>query len=138
MQFFLSDPDLGHLNMEIYHMTLAIAKKTLDENRFRNAQKTTDHAAPDCQVRDRVYFKNKQPGKLDLELRARYRIVHIECDGHYLRIKNQATGKTQYCNVKDVVHEPPVKLWNIDIQFARAGKLINHSMNLPTTTLHNT
>ena len=56
-----------------------------------------------------------------LKLRASYRNVHLEHNGHYLHIENQVTGKTQSCNVKDVVHEPPVKLWNIDTQFGRAG-----------------
>ena len=89
---------------------IAIAKKTLDENRLKNAQKSTDYMQPSFQVGDRVYFKNKQPGKWDLKWRARYRIVHIECHRHYLHIKNQATGKTRSCNVKDVVHVVPVEL----------------------------
>ena len=42
----------------------------------------------------------------------------MECDGHYLHIENQATKKT--CNVKDIVLEPPVKLWNLDTHFGRA------------------
>ena len=42
MQHFLGDPDSGCLNLEIHHFPLAITKKMLDENRFRNAQKTTD------------------------------------------------------------------------------------------------
>ena len=66
MQCFLSDPDSGCLNLEMHHLALAIAKKTLDENRFRKAQKTTDHPAPNFQVADRVIIKNKQPGKWDL------------------------------------------------------------------------
>ena len=113
MQCFHGNPDSGHLNPEMHCLALAIAKKTLDGNRFRNAQKTTDHLAPNFQVGDRVYFKNKQPSKWYLKWRAKYRIVHIECDGHYLPIENQATGKTQSCNVKDVMHEPPVELWNL-------------------------
>ena len=35
----------------------------------------------------------------------------IEHKGHYLHIENQATGKTSSCNIKDVVLEPPVKLY---------------------------
>ena len=85
---------------------------------------------------DRVYFKNKQPSKRDLKGRARYRTVHIEWNGHYLHTENQAKGKTRSCTVKDVVHEPPVKLWNVDTQFGRAGKFIDHAANLPTITLH--
>ena len=75
-------------------LALTIAKKTLNENRFKNAQKTMDHTPPSFQVGDRVYFKNKQAGKWDLKWRARYRIVHIKCDGCYLHVKNQATGRS--------------------------------------------
>ena len=107
----------------MYHLALAIAKKTLDENRFRNAQKITDQPAPNFQIRDRVYCKNKQPLKWYLKWRAGYRIVCLECDGHYLHIENQATGKTRSCNVKDSVHEPPVELWNVDTQVDRAANL---------------
>ena len=38
--------------------------------------------------------------------------------------------------MKDVVLEPPVEFRNIDKQFGRAGKYINHPANLPTTTLN--
>ena len=34
MQCFLGDPDSDRLNLETHRLTLAIAKKTLDENRF--------------------------------------------------------------------------------------------------------
>ena len=50
-------------------------------------------------------------------------------------IENQATGKTRSCNVKDIVLEPPVELLNIDMQFGRAGKFINHPANIPIITL---
>ena len=46
MQHFLSDPDSECLSLQMHHLALAIAKKTLDETRFRNAQKITDHPAP--------------------------------------------------------------------------------------------
>ena len=130
MQFFLGYPESGQLNLENHHLALAIAKKTLDENHFRNAQKTTDRKPPSFQLGDRVYFKNKQPGKWDLKWRPRYRIVCIECNGHYLHIENQATGKTRLCNIKDIVHEPPIEFWNIDTQFSKGGKYINHPANL--------
>ena len=67
MQCFLGDPHSGHLNLEMHHLALATAKKTLDENRSRNTQKTTDCPAPNFEVGDRVYCKNKQPGKWDLK-----------------------------------------------------------------------
>ena len=73
---------------------------------------------------------------MDLKWRPGYRIVWIECDGHFLHIENQATRKGRSCNVKDVVLEPPVEFWNIDTQFGRARKYINHPANIPTITLN--
>ena len=61
MQHFLGDSESGKLNVEHHHLTLATAKKTLDENHFRNAQNTMDRKPPSFQLDDRVYFKNKQP-----------------------------------------------------------------------------
>ena len=135
MQRFLGDPESGLLNVESHHLALATAKKTLDENCFRTAQKTTNREAPSFKIGDRVYFKNKQQGKWDLKWRPGYQIVCIECNGHYIHIENQATGKTSSCNVKDIALEPPVELWNIDMQFGTAGKFINHPANLPTIIL---
>ena len=81
---------------------------------------------PAFQVGDYVYFKNKQPGKWDLKWRPRYRTVHIECDGHFIHIKNQATRKIQSCNVTDIILEPSTEFWNIDTQFGRAGRYTTH------------
>ena len=136
--FFLvygRDPDSGMLNLETHRLALAIAKKTLDENRFKTAQKTMAWEKPAFQVGDLVYFKNKQPGKWDLKLRPRYTIVHIEHDGHFIHIENQATGKILSCNVSDIILEPPIKILNIETQFGRAGRYINHPVNLPTIKL---
>ena len=110
----------------------------MDDNRFKHGQKTTNCTSPNFKVGDRVYFKNKQPGKWDLKLRAGYGIVCIEHNGYYLHIENQATGKTRPCNVKDVVHKLPVKLWNVDTTFHRAGKFIKYPANLPTILLNTT
>ena len=95
-----------------------------------------DGEPPSFKIGDRVYFKNKQPGEWDLKWIPGYRIILIECDGHYLHIENQATRKTSSCNVKDIVLEPPVEFWNIDTQFGRAGKYINHPANLPPIMLN--
>ena len=95
-----------------------------------------DRKPPSFKIGDRVYFKNKQPGKWDLKWRPGYRIVQIDHDGYFLHIENQATRKVWSCNVKDIVLEPPVEFWNIDTQFGRAGKYINHPANLPTITLN--
>ena len=62
MQQFLGDPDSGKLNLETHRLTLAIAKKTLDENRFTATQKTLARNIPAFQIGNCVYFKNKQPG----------------------------------------------------------------------------
>ena len=78
MQHFLGDPDSSMLNLETHRLALAIAKKTLDEKRFKTAQKTMACEKPAFQVEDHVYFKNKQPGKWDLKWRPGYRIVHID------------------------------------------------------------
>ena len=118
MQHFLGDPDSGMLNLEMHSLALAIAKKTLDENRFKSAQKTMAQKNPAFQVGDSVYLKNTQPGKWDLRWRPRYRIVCIECDGHFIHIENQATGKIQSCNVMDIILEPAIEFWNIDTHFS--------------------
>ena len=39
MLWCLGGPEYGHLDLESHHLALAIAKKTLDENRFKHAQK---------------------------------------------------------------------------------------------------
>ena len=75
MQQFLGDPDSGMLNLEAHRLMLAIAKKTLDENHFKTAQKTMDRTPPTFKIGDNVYFKNKQPRKWDCEWRPGYRIV---------------------------------------------------------------
>ena len=61
MQLFLGDPDSGMLKLETHRLVLAIAKKTLDENRFKMAQKPMDHTPPSFKIGDRVNIKNKQP-----------------------------------------------------------------------------
>ena len=131
----MGDPDSGLLNLEVHRLALAIAEKALDGNCFRTAQKTMDRKPPSFKIGNRVCFKNKHPGKWDSKWRPGYRIVQIEYDRHFLHIKNQATGKVWSCNMKDVILEPPVEFWNIDIQLGRAGKYINHPANLPTVTL---
>ena len=85
MQQILSNPESGCLDLKSHHLALAVAKKTLDDNGFKHAKKkTTNCSPPNFKVGDIVYFKNKQPGKWDLKWRAGYRIVCIECNGHYL------------------------------------------------------
>ena len=58
MQQLLGDPNSGMLNLEAHRLTLAIAKKTLDENHFKAAYKTMDRTPPTFKIGDRVYFKN--------------------------------------------------------------------------------
>ena len=92
MQCFLGDPECSMRNLETHRLALAIAKKTLDEKRFKTAQNTMARDKPAFQI-DYVYLKNKQPGKWDLKWRPGYRIVCIECDRHFIHIENQAIGK---------------------------------------------
>ena len=58
LQKFLGDPESGLLNLEAHHLALTIAKKTLDENHFYTAQKTTNTEEPSFKIGNRVYFKN--------------------------------------------------------------------------------
>ena len=118
MQHFLGDPDSGKLYLETHRLALAIAKKTLNENRFTATQKTILRDKPAFQGGNCVYFKNKHPEKWDLKWRPSYQIVCIEHNGHFIHIENQATGKTQSCNVTNIILEPPVKFWNVKSQFS--------------------
>ena len=126
MQQFLGDPESGHSDLKSHCLALAIAKKTLDENRFKHTQMTTDCTLSNFEVGERVFFKNKQPEKWHLKWKGGYRIVHIGCNGHYIHTKNQVTGKTRPCNVKDVVHEPPVELWNVDTKTYKSSSKSPH------------
>ena len=114
MQWYLGDPESGLLNLEAHCLAQTIAKKTLDENCFRTAQKTMDREPPSFKIGNSIYSRNKQLGKWDLKWRPGYKIAYIKHDRHYLHIENQATGKMRSCNVKDVVLKPPVEFWNID------------------------
>ena len=67
IQHFLGDPDLVKLHLETHRLALAIANKSLDENRFTATQKTLVRDNPAFQVGDCVYLKNKQPGKCNLK-----------------------------------------------------------------------
>ena len=51
MQCFLGDPDSGKLNLETHRLALAIAKKTMDENRFTATQKTLARNKPTFQLK---------------------------------------------------------------------------------------
>ena len=138
MQHFLGDPNSAKLHLETHKLALAIAKKTLDENRFTATQKTISKITQPFKLEIVVYFKNKQPGKWDLKCRPGYWIVRIECNGHFIHIENQATGKTQSCNVMDIILEPPVEFWNVNTQFSQASLYITHPANLPTIQLTDT
>ena len=72
MQHCIVDPASGKLNLGTHRLALAIAKKTLDENRFTATQKTLARDKPAFHIGDHVYFKNKQPSKWDLKWRPGY------------------------------------------------------------------
>ena len=52
MQHIIGDPDSGMLSLEAHRLALVIAKKTLDENRFKTAQKTMDQTPPSFKIGD--------------------------------------------------------------------------------------
>ena len=71
-------------------------ENTRMNNCFRTGQKTMDREPPSFKIGDRVYFKNKQPGKWDLKMETWIRdCPYWACNGHYLQIENQATGKNK-------------------------------------------
>ena len=117
-------------------ISLSCCKENNGWELLQYCTKTMDREPPSFKIGDRIYFKNRQPGKWDLKWRPGYKIIHIECDGHYLHIENQASGKIRSCNIKDKVLEPPGECWNINTQFSRAGKYINYPANLPTIMLN--
>ena len=57
---FLGNPESGKLNLENHCLTLAIAKKPIDENHFMNAQKTTDRKPPSFQLGEYILRTNNQ------------------------------------------------------------------------------
>ena len=67
MQWFLGDPELGHLDLKSHHLALPIAKMTLDENWFKHAQKTTDCTHLILKLVTEYNLKNNHPGKWDLK-----------------------------------------------------------------------
>ena len=82
-------------------------------------------------------LKTSNLKKWDLKWRGEYRIVHIECDRHYLHNENQITGETRSCNVNYIVYEPTVsQAVECRYPICRKGKFLNLPMNLPTITLH--
>ena len=135
MQHFLGDPDSRMLNIETHRLPLAIAKKTLDGNRFKWLRGPwKEH--PVLQDGRLCNFKNKQPGKWDLKWRPWYRIVCIVHDEHFLHIENQATGKVCSCNMKDIILEPPREFCNIDSHFGRAGRYIKMISTITVNNYH--
>ena len=89
MQCFMGDPDSGKLHLETHRLALAIAKKTLDKNRFTDFQRQ-----PHLSNQRSCILQKQTTRQMGLEVETRYWIVCIEHNGHYIHIKNQATGKT--------------------------------------------
>ena len=68
MQRFLGNPDSSKLHLETHRLALAIAKKTLDENRYTATQKTVSRDNLTFQIGDHVYFKNKPTRQMGFEV----------------------------------------------------------------------
>ena len=64
MQWFLSNPESGLLNLEAHQIALAIVKNMLDENYFRTAQKTIEREPPSFKIGNKVYFKKQMTRKM--------------------------------------------------------------------------
>ena len=41
-------------------------------------------------------------------------------------------------HVTDIILEPPIEFWDVNTQFGRAGRYVNHYANLPTIKLMDT
>ena len=104
----MDDPESGYLNLESKCLALAIGKKTLDKNRFMHGQKTTDCTPPNFKIGDRVNFQNKVTWKMGSNMESWLQDYLYRVQQTLPPYRNQATGKTGPCNIKDVVYELPV------------------------------
>ena len=68
MQHFLGDPDSGILDLETHRLALAIAKKTLDENRFKTAQKTMARDITSLPSRRSCVFQEQAAWQMGLKM----------------------------------------------------------------------
>ena len=68
MQCFLGNPESGRLNLETHLLALAIAKKTLDENHFKNAQKTLERKPPSFKTRKQCILQEQATGKMGFKM----------------------------------------------------------------------
>ena len=71
MQHFLGDPESGMLNLETHRLALAIAKKMLDENRFKAAQKMMARDKPAFQIGDLCIFQEQTTWQMGLKMETR-------------------------------------------------------------------
>ena len=68
MQCFLGDPDSSKLHLETHRLALAIAKKTLDENRFTATQKTVSRDNPTFQIGDHAILQKQTTRQMGFEV----------------------------------------------------------------------
>ena len=52
--------------------------------------------------------------------------------------KTKPQGKYNHDNDLDIILEPPIEFWNIETQFSRAGRYLNHPTILPPIKLMDT
>ena len=123
------------INLKAHRLTLAITKKTLDENCFKTAQQTMYRQQPSFKFGDRVYFKNKQPDKWDLKMRPGYRIVQIECQTLYAHRK-PSNQKSMILQCEGCSSQTSCRILEYRYTIGRAGKYVNHPANLPTISLY--
>ena len=134
MQQFLGDPESGDLDLRSHCLALAIAKKTLDNNRFKHANKTTNCTPSNFKMMTEYTSKRRNLEEMGSKMESQLQDCLYRVQWHYLHIEDQATGKTRSCNVKDIAHDLPVELLNVDTKFCRAGKLYKSSSKSPHYT----
>ena len=88
----LGDPTSEMINLEAHRLTLAIAKKTLDENCFKTAQKTTDRQPPSRLV---TWYNSKtsNPASRTSSGDQVTELSELSVMDTFLHIENQATAK---------------------------------------------
>ena len=136
MQQFLGDQESGLLHLEANQLTLAIANKTLDGNCFMTAQKNRDREPPSFTlVRESILKQTARKMGSQVE-------TLIKDYSYWAQQTLPTHWKSGHMEDKVMQHQgyrtwTPVEFWNIDIQFCRARKYINHLANLPTIILNN-
>ena len=135
MQHFLGDPDSGKLHLETHRLALAIAKKTLDKNRFTASQNTVSRDNPTFNIGDSCVLQKQTTRQVGFEVETRipdcsYWVqwtLHPTLKTKPQAVHGHATSRISSLNLL-------FEFWNIDTQFSRASCYVNHPSNLPNNS----